>query len=39
MNARAWAILGAWATFCVSAGMCAAILVGDRLDAMELRRG
>jgi hypothetical protein len=39
MNARGWAILGAFATFCVSAGMCAAILVGDRLDDMERRRG
>jgi hypothetical protein len=39
MNARGVAILGAFATFCVSAGMCAGILVADRLDDLERRRG
>jgi hypothetical protein len=39
MNARGIAIICAFATFCVSAGMCAGILVADRLDELERRRG
>ena len=32
MNVRDWAILGAFATLCVSVGMCAAIWAVDEIE-------